>query len=225
MQIAEGVDIGFEVTFEGGLGGTKIIGFAFPGEEDRLLQRTAKSETNRPREGGVLADGGERFGGSLGVLSAAKEKNASSVTRDGVAQYGGGGHADGVGGSNSGGGLAALNDTSLKNAAAKVNMTLLEFFENGAEDAVGSGSGSFDSVIAVPENIGFDNGNEAGELTFFGEASEKVGIAFDGDEAGLVFLQTEGGAPFRETETVGISSTSVLVNGVNTGSIRLASFG
>ncbi len=87
---------------------------------------------------------------------------------------------------------------------------MFKLLEKGAEDAVGGGGALFDSVVAVLNDVGLNDGDNAGELTFFGKTSQKVGIFFDSDKTRLVFANMELGAPFGEAITFGESSAKAV---------------
>lgn len=135
------------------MGGAKIIGFAFPESHGGILKSATESKTNRPGVGGILADGGEVLGSDFCGLAAAEEENAGEVAGKGVAENGGGSHADSLG---SGWGraiFAAGNHISLENTATEINMALFELCEDATEDAVSSGGAFLDGIVTVPENV------------------------------------------------------------------------
>lgn len=101
---------------------------------------------------------------------------------------------------------------------------MFEFVKNGSKDTIGSSSGLFDGVIAILEDIRFDNWNYTSKLAFFGKASKELGILFDGDEAGLVFGDAEFSAPFSKTESVSISSAHAVKKSVDAESVVFAGF-
>lgn len=101
---------------------------------------------------------------------------------------------------------------------------MFEFVKNGSKDTIGSSSRLFDGVIAILEDIRFDNRNYTSKLAFFGKASKKLGVFFDGDEAGLVFGDAEFGAPFSKTESVSISSAHAVKKSADAESVVFAGF-
>lgn len=132
-------------------------------------------------------------------------------------------HTDGIGGSRLFGGFAIHDHVGLEKATAEVDMTLLELLEDSAEDAVSDGGALFDRIITILEDVGFDNWNDASELTFFGKVSEKLSVALDSDEARLIFGNMKLSAPFGKAEMVIIGGASVIVDIANASSIWLAS--
>ena len=63
-----------------------------------------------------------------------------------------------------------------------------------------------DVIVAVVDDFGFDDGDEAGLLAGFGVSREGLAVLVDGvvgggeDVATMIDAEFEGGAPFGETE-------------------------
>ena len=85
-------------------------------------------------------------------------------------------------------------------------MTFFEFGKETIEDFGGGFGRLMNVVVAVVDDFGLDNGNEAGGLAFFGVFGEASAVFGDGvvgggeRSAGVVEVNFEGGAPFGEAQ-------------------------
>ena len=83
---------------------------------------------------------------------------------------------------------------------------LVQGAEESAEDFAGNFGRLPDVVVAVVDDFGFDDGDEAGLLAGFGVLGEGLAVLVDGVVGGsenvviLINTKLEGGAPFGETE-------------------------
>lgn len=144
--------------------GVSIV--ALPGIESGVLKGTSEAKGDRPGERTIFGNLGKIIGGLFDGLATREEDDAGEVTGNvGFKDFGG------FSANFGGGGLAFLlfaseNHIDFKDTSAEIYSGGFELFKEAIEDFAGDFSRLFDSVISIVNKLWFDNGDDAGLLTF-----------------------------------------------------------
>ena len=187
-----------------------VVIIALPSVEGGVLEGAGKAKSDRPGEGAVFDDSGKICGGLLGSLATGKEDNTGEVGGDVVLEGFGSFDADFIG---SGGVFilfASDDHVAFEYAGAEVDLVVGEFAEEDVENVAGYFGGLIDAVVAVVNDFGFDDGNEASGLALASISGEAVAVfgygVVGGGEEMVICTEAdfESGAPFGETEATDI---------------------
>ena len=181
-----------------GLGGGKVGAVAAPGVEGGFLEGAAEGEAELPWSGAELVEGVEMFGGAGGGLSTGEEHDSGDGGRDGFLEDAKGEAGGLLDGSLLAGIFAGEDHVGLEESAFEADAMFAEGLEEMMEGSVGDFEMAFNGVIAIHEDLGFDDGNEAGFLAESGEAGQGVSVGLEREAGGCFWCDFDDRAPFGE---------------------------
>ena len=220
-----GFRVGLGPGEEGLLSGLDILLLAVPRLEGGGLVGAAKGKGHGPGSDTVDAvDGVEEDAGVLLGEAATEEGDAGHGGRDGSLQG-----LDGQAGDVRGGRLLGAVDAShchggLEQGPLEQDAALLQLLVGDGHDALLDGGGGLNVVDPVDEDLGLDDGDEAGLLADAGVAGQAVRGFVDGVVRGAVVrhVDAEGRAPLGEPGPAGVVGDALVVEAVEAAAPGLA---
>ena len=171
------------------------------------MEGAGKAEGDWPGEGAVTGYGCEIIGGLFGGLTTGEEDDTGEFGGDVVFKDFGGFGTDFFGGRLGFILFAGKDHTALEDASAEVDFVFGEFGEESIEDVTGDFGGLIDGVVAIINNFGFYDGDDASGLAFGGVFGEDPAVFVDGvvggskDFAIVIEADFKSSTPFGESET------------------------